>query len=130
MTLSLPEDLTPYTNGHDDLHSAGCYAIYLNRPSALADAWDEKYDTRPPYWQQLTEADRVLYVGGASDLLARLEDHRDGGVRETALTKICEVTGLHTVWVCEDADTAFNIEEPRLARMLQEEYPSWFVHQN
>lgn len=129
MSLSLPADLEPYTNGLEDAHEPGVYALYLNRPSALADAWDEEYDVRPPYWQDLIEASRVVYVGGASDLLARLEDHRDGDVRQTALTKICDITGLHTVWVCEDKETAFNIEEPRLARMLQEEYPEWYIHQ-
>lgn len=134
MSLELPSDLTPYTNGHDNLHAPGAYALQLGRPVDLADRWPQHYDEEPDYWGKLIEADRVVYVGGTSDLLSRLEDHRNNddpekdSKRGTVLTRVCDVVGLQTAWVTEDATKATEIIEPRLARLLQQAYPSWYVH--
>ena len=126
MSLSLPEELSPYTDG--DNSTPGAYALRLGRPLDLESAWEQHYDTRPPYWDQLMQADSVLYVGGTGDLLSRLEDHRDGDVRQTVLTKVCDVTGLQTAWPADNPTNAFELVEPRLARWLQQTRPSSYVH--
>lgn len=134
MPLSLLEDLEPYVDDYDEMHASGVYALELERPASLADVWDQHYDTRPPYWSDLMQAEKCLYVGGASDLLSRLEDHRDNEdptkdtKRQTALTRVCEVRGLHTAWLADSPEHAFEILEPRLARWLQSSHSSWYVH--
>lgn len=128
MSLSLPADLEPYVDDYDDMHLSGAYALELERPASLPEVWDRHYDHRPPYWSDLLQASRVLYVGGTGDLLSRLEDHRDQEVRQTALTRVCEVRGLHTAWVADSPEHAFELLEPRLARWLQEARPQDYIH--
>lgn len=128
MSLSLPEDLEPYVDDYDDLHSSGAYALELQRPVDLRERWQQHYDTEPDYWTRLVNADTVYYVGGTSDLLSRLEDHRDGEVRQTVLTRVCDIRRLHVAWVSSDAETATEIDEPRLARWLQESRPRSYCH--
>lgn len=129
MSLSLPEDLEPYLQEYSDKNGPGAYAIELERPTDLPSAWDREFETRPPYWSDLVAGSKCLYVGGTTDLLSRLEDHRDGEVRLTALTRVCEIRGLHTAWVCDSEDEAWKVERA-LARMLQRTRPEWFTHQN
>ena len=132
MALELPSDLSPYTDG--DNHQPGAYALRLGRPLDLESAWEQHYDERPPYWDQLMTADSVYYVGGASDLLSRLEDHRNNddpdkdSKRKTVLTRVCNVTALQTAWPADNATEAFELVEPRLARSLQNVQPASYVH--
>lgn len=131
MTLSLPADAEPFIPaGGDlsDLRGPGVYALRLSRPDDLAAAWDATFDTRPDYWESLTSAERVVYVGAAKDVLGRLEDHRDGEVRKAALLRVCEIDALRNVWWFDSADAAFE-RESKLAIMLQNDRPAWYVHQ-
>ena len=133
MTLELPSSLSPYTDG--DNSRPGAYALKLGRPLDLASAWEQHYDERPPYWGQLMQASEVYYVGGAGDLLSRLEDHRDNAdpekdtKRDTVLTRVCDVVGLQTAWPADNPTEAFELVEPRLARYLQQTRPDSYVHQ-
>lgn len=129
MSLELPADAEPYVNDYDDLHNPAAYALKLGRPVDLQEAWNQHYDTHPDYWDRLVSAESVFYVGASSNLLSRLEDHRDGDVRSTVLTEVCEVVGLQTVWPAENKIEAFELAEPRLARWLQQERPRAYVHQ-
>ena len=126
MSLCLPEELSPHTDG--DNSQPGAYALKLGRPLDLESAWEQHYDERPPYWDQLMNADTVYYVGGTGNLLSRLEDHRDGDHRQTVLTRVCDVVGLQTAWPADTPEDAFELVEPRLARYLQQTRPSSYVH--
>lgn len=131
MTLSLPADVEPHLGTDADLsdfHRPGVYALRLSRPDDVADAWDREFDSRPAWFDRFAGASGVVYVGGAADVLARLEDHRDGEVRTTVLTRVCEIESLRNVWWFSDTDEAFT-RESKLAIMLQNEYPDLFVHQ-
>lgn len=130
MSLELPADLEPYIQDYDELHSAGAYALILDRPQDLQAAWEQYYDERPDYWRALQDAATVYYVGGASDLLSRLEDHRNGEVRQTVLTRVCDIQGLQVAWVAEDGDAekAREVLEPRMARWLARARPDSYVH--
>jgi len=109
------------------MRGPGVYAFALDRPDDLTAAWKAAYDVQPDWFDRLCYAPRAVYVGGASDVLARLEDHRDG-VREVALLRVCSIASLHDVWWFDSAEEAFE-RESTIALDLQNEHPSWFVHQ-
>jgi len=131
MSLSLPEDAEPFLRSDDDfsqLHAGAAYALTLSKPADLTAEWDRHFDERPDYWDQLDDAERVVYVGGSKDLLARLEDHRDGEVRQTALTTVCEIGELRNVWWADSGDPF--LVETQLADLLAQELPpTTYVHQ-
>lgn len=128
MTLALPGDVEPHlTDGFDQLHSPAVYALKLYRPPDVGAAWDREFDTRPPWFEEFRDAGEVFYVGAASDLLHRLEDHRDGEVRTAALLRVCDIAALRNVWWMPSADIAFE-RESGIALELQHEYPNVYVH--
>jgi len=131
MPLELPADLEPFVDDYDQMTTEGCYALLLDRPDNPAAAWDRHFDTRPEWFARFVGAEQVAYVGSGHDVLRRLEEHRDGEVRTTVLTEVCEIDGLHTVWFVGAEDTEqLRFEERKLARWLDRERPSWFVHNN
>jgi len=131
MTLQLPQDAEPFIpkdGDLSDLSSAGVYCLTLDRPDDLAAAWDREYDHRPAYWDELEHCTQVAYIGAANDVLSRLEEHRDRAVRQTALTTVCEIDALRNIWWFDSAEVAFE-RESRIAMLMQNHKPSWYVHQ-
>jgi len=123
MSLELPADLEPYTT---DFRTPAVYTLDITRPDDLAAVWDDRYDTRPAYWDELVTAESVVYVGATTDLLSRLEDHRDGDVRQAVLPTIAVDVSLRNAWPCEDAQEAFE-RETRIALRLRRHLPETFV---
>ena len=131
MSLTLPADAEPFIpkgGTLSDLSSAGVYCLTLERPDDLAAAWDREFDHRPAYWDELEQCTQVAYVGGAQDVLSRLEEHRDKNRREAALMAVCEIDSLRNIWWV-NADEDVYEQESRLALWLQNSRPSWYVHQ-
>jgi len=126
MTLSLPADLEIFGDP-DEWHQPAVYCLSLTKPDDLGDEWDRRFDVRPPWFDELTAAREVYYVGATGDCLSRLEDHRDGEVRTTVLTEVCEIDALRNVWWFQSKDRAFQ-RESKLAILLQNEYPEAYVH--
>lgn len=130
MTLELPQDaecFIPNSESFEYLHNAGVYCLRLSRPDDLAEVWDREFDARPDYFEELQSAERVLYVGEAGDVLRRLEEHRDGDTRVGVLQRVCSIKSLRNIWFCESKEKAER-EESRLAIMLQNEKPDWYIH--
>ena len=128
--LELPADIEPFLqseHSHERIRGPAVYCLRLTRPDDLAAVWDVEFDTRPDYWDDLTDADGVLYVGSAKDLLSRLNDHANGEVRLTVLTEICEIDVLRNVFWVDDPDRRF-IEESQIATMMQTNLPDQYVH--
>jgi predicted GIY-YIG superfamily endonuclease len=128
--LELPSDAEPFIPEDGDfshLHGAGVYALRLSRPDDLAAAWDQRFETRPDYWETLNDADGVVYVGAASDVLRRLEEHRDGEVRKARLVEVCTIDSLRNIWWFDAVHEAFE-RENGLALMMKNQYPSLYVH--
>ena len=126
MSLSLPEDLEVF-GGPDRWHSPGCYCLTLDAPDDITTAWETEFDVRPPWVDQIAITRETWYVGAASDVLARLEDHRDGEVRKAAILRLCDIDGLRNVWWYPNKDEAF-IRESKIAIDLQNAYPDTYVH--
>lgn len=133
MSLTLPADLEaclPSEGAFEWCRGPAVYALRLDRPRPVAPAWDRHFEGRPPWFPEFQTAEACVYVGSAMDALGRLTDHKDGDVRLTVLTRVCDVAGLHGVWFCPDADrAAVQREERRYARLLRRERPTWFVRQ-
>jgi len=132
MSLSLPEDAEPFLpNGESIsyLHTGGVYALELVRPDNVAEQWDRYNDTRPDYFERFRDAERVVYIGQSMDVMYRLEQHRDSEIKVATLLKICEIKSLRNIWWVPNADQdRREIEERKMARMLQDERPTWYVH--
>jgi len=134
MTLSLPEDVEPHLGTDADLsdaHRPGCYALRLTKPDDPASAWDRQFDTRPEWFDAFVERPKIVYVGSAGDTLRRLEEHRDGDVRTTVLTELCEIESLRNVWLLPASTDRHEreFEERKVARLMRREYPDTFVRQ-
>jgi hypothetical protein len=130
VALELPADIGPFLqdhHAHERIRGPAVYCLRLTRPDDLAAAWDTEFDHRPEYWDDLTDADGVLYVGSAKDLLSRLNDHADGEVRLTVLTTVCDIGGLRNVFWVDDPDRR-RIEESQIATMMQNELAEMYVH--
>jgi predicted GIY-YIG superfamily endonuclease len=127
MTLELPSDLVEHVGRFGDCHAPGVYALELERPEDVHAAWRREFDAVPEWFTDFRDAEAVVYVGAAQDLLKRLSEHAHGE-RETVLTRVCDVAGIVDVWVFEDADRAFQ-EESRLAIQVRQERGDVFVRQ-
>jgi len=127
MALLLPADLEPFADP-DEWDSAAVYALTLKRPVDPEAAWDREYDVRPEWFEEFLHAGTIVYVGATANVLSRLEDHRDGEVRQAALLKICEIDSLRNVWLFKNKDRAFE-RESGLAMKMANEYPGYYVHQ-
>lgn len=128
--MMLPEAAEPFIPEGKDLsalHHPGVYALRLDRPEDMASAWDDVFDVRPDYWDDLNDRDGVVYVGAAEDILYRLEEHVRGHKRRAALLRVCGIDGLRNIWWCDSPSIAFT-RESQLATMLQNEYPDLYVH--
>ena len=128
MTLTLPQAVEPFLSDDVEWSQPAVYAIVLKRPEDVAQAWDSVFENRPPYFTDLQEADTVVYVGAAKNLMHRLEDHSNGNVRKSALLRICEIDHLRNVWWFDSADRAFE-RESGFAIALQNEHADYYVHQ-
>lgn len=126
--MDLPSDLSLFADSIAEYHRPGVYCLRLKRPDDLGEQWDRHFDTRPDWFEEFRAAERVLYVGGAADVLSRLEDHADGEVRNTVLTTVCSIQDLRNVWWAETVDQAF-LDESRIAIELRNQYPECYVHQ-
>ena len=126
MTLTLPSDLEAFT---DDYTASGVYALDIQKPDDLEVEWDRRFEHRPAWFDELDAAENVVYVGAAKNLLARLEDHRDGQVRQAILPSLAVDMDLRNVWVRPDMDTAM-LDESRIAIRLRNHLPeTYFVRQ-
>lgn len=131
MTLELPQDaehFIPDGESFDHLHEPGVYALELTKPDDLSSAWDQEFDHRPGYWEELTDASKVVYVGEAGDVLRRLEEHRDGEVRVGVLQRVCDIHSLRNIWWMNSKEEAEE-QESALAIALQNQYDeSHYIH--
>ena len=126
MTLTLPSDLEKFT---DDYTASGIYALDIQKPDNLEVEWDRRFEHRAAWFEEFAAAEHVVYVGAAKNLLSRLEDHRDGQVRQAILPSLAVDMTLRNVWLRPDMDTAMQ-DESRIAIRLRNHLPeTYFVRQ-
>jgi predicted GIY-YIG superfamily endonuclease len=118
------------TQGHTPtaLQTPGVYALEVSVPADPAQAWADEFDADPDFLPDLDAAERVIYVGAASNIYDRLIDHVEGAVRQAALLRVCPPHSLFRVSLFDDADRAFE-RESGIALAMQQANPEWFVYQ-
>ena len=128
MSLTLPEDIEPHLPEGVEWDQPGVYSLYLKKPDNVRDRWEQEFDSTPDFVDMLESKPTTVYVGAASNVMRRLEDHRDGEVRKVALLRVCDIEGLRNVWWFDSTDEAFEQEWP-LATLMQQQYENYYVHQ-
>jgi predicted GIY-YIG superfamily endonuclease len=126
MSLELPTAVEPYVG--TDFTTPAVYALRLHKPANLEAALAEHYAETPPWLDDAVAAEQLVYVGAAARLLDRLEDHVQRNVRTVGLLEVCDIADIFSVWPFDDRDRAFE-RESGIALALQNEHPSWYVHQ-
>ncbi len=118
MSLNLPADAEPFG---EDWSEPGCYAVLYDKPDNAIEKMDDAFDTRPPWADAYESAAKVLYVGEASDVMYRLEDHAQRHVRKNALAKIgCEPVSIEAIKYHDTKEKA-EAEEYNTAVRLSEQ---------
>jgi hypothetical protein len=120
MTLSLPADIEPYTT---DYRTPAVYALDLTMPSDLTAEWDQRFNSRAEWFDELKAADAVVYVGATETLVGQLEEHRDSNVRTAVLPSLATELELRNVWPRASADQAF-VDESQIEIRLQNHLPA------
>lgn len=130
MSLSLPEDAEAFIPTGEDLSilsTSGVYALRLTRPDDLAEVWERYNDHRPDYWEDLIDADGVVYVGAAKNVLQRLTQHKKGKIKKANVVQVCSIDSIRNIWWFDSTTRAFE-RESGLATAMQNEYPHFYVH--
>ena len=128
MTIALPEAVEPFLADDVEWSQPGVYALVLEKPDELTQAWGETFDHRPPYLDELEEAETVVYVGAAKNVMHRLEDHNRRDKRKAALLEVCEIDHLRNVWWMDSVEHAFE-RESGIAIQMSNHNPDYYVHQ-
>jgi len=130
MSLELPGCIEPHMTSDmafERIRGPAVYVLQLDPPEGIYSAWDEHFEHRAPYLDEIDEVSEVLYVGAANDLLRRLNDHNDGEVRKAALLRVCDIESLHSVYWFDSAEQAFE-RESGIAKVIQNERGNTYVH--
>jgi len=114
----------------DTADAPGCYALSIAVPDEgheeHARRWlTAGYGSVPPYLPQIVTAEEVVYVGRASSVRDRLEDHLTGHARTASLPSVYEVRSILAVRWGKNTDHA----EQSFADDLRAELgPNAYVH--
>jgi predicted GIY-YIG superfamily endonuclease len=115
MTLTLPADAEPFGTDWD---LPGCYVLRYEPPENSTDAVDAAFETRPPWTEALAECSHCLYVGEATNVMRRLEDHNNQNKRLTTLSRIgCEPVGIEAIEYHASKEAAEHAEYNTAVRM-------------
>jgi len=99
----------------DDPTQPGIYVLELDSPGSTLHAharrwWGEYRTVHPDDVGGLAGTDRLLYVGAAANLQARLEDHVQAEVRQSAWLTVYPPTELVVVFGVSSPSRAFESE--------------------
>lgn len=118
MSLNLPADVEPFGR---EWSQPGCYALQYAKPDDLRERAERRYDTLPEWFEALEECDNCLYVGKASNVMQRIEDHNEGRYRATVLTKVgCEPVAVEAIDYYVSAEEAAQEEFNTAVRLSEQ----------
>jgi len=124
----LSEALASHTTDRHDGTDSGVYALRCCSPGDTVEEhhrrWRDYYDVVPETIDRLASADQLAYVGAASNVRARLEDHISGDVRQAAFTTVYPPYSIVSVTWTHNTDAAFE-RELRVAFDLSDTCTVW-----
>ena len=131
------ESLLTLAGPDDEVSGPGVYALLLSTPDTdsaetYARLWRDEHEALPTVDddgyspETLAEAERIVYVGAAKDVRARITDHVDGKQRP-AIEEVFPAHSVWGVWWCDSVDEAFERESAR-AIELNNRFPSVYFH--
>jgi len=86
----------------DKAHSPGTYALRVETPDSreeVAREWRRDADVLPPdETLERLAGETVAYVGASKNIYERVMDHASGEVRQAALLRVFDLSGLVGVW--------------------------------
>lgn len=127
----LSEDIEHAGTTPTEAHQPGAYVLRCSHPDeslfALEGRWRDAtgHEHTPDYLETITTAQAVYYVGGASDVYRRIDEHLTRKARRVNFLAVFPPHHVHTVWY---DDSPLEREE-RVAGMLQRQRPETYVHQ-
>jgi len=125
------ERLSAFVPDQRSNNDPGVYALVVQLPDsreAVEAAWSESYDTLPDYVDRLVEADRAIYVGATGGVRDRINDHREGKVRQATLPHIFGVVDIYGAWYHDSTEAAFEAEYNRTGRIRRSFGADVYVH--
>jgi predicted GIY-YIG superfamily endonuclease len=126
-------DLELFVSDLADAHRPGVYCLLLSTPKdwkAVESAWQDAHDApMPDYVRGAYDAGRVLYVGAAANVHARVTEHAKDE-HTSAIESVFPPHSLWDVWFFEDRELAF-LRESQIATELQgkDALADTYVHQ-
>lgn len=119
----------------DDIGAArqpGIYVLELSTPATTdfdkyARLWLQEFETTPRYLQAIADNDRLLYVGAAADVLARLEEHIERPNRSTTVATVFPIVSIEEIQWFDRQERAFEREKGR-AMQLANQTTDAYVH--
>ena len=130
MSLQITEQLAQETPDDRVSDSPGCYALEIPVPDGretIAREWLAHFETLPPYFAPMCDAERVIYVGAAKSVRDRIDEHCQSDVRKATLPSVFGVDGLVRVWWFGSMDEAMQ-NEYNCAAELNRELNSAYAH--
>jgi len=126
------ERLAPHVPDDHSNNDPGCYALVVDLPAdreAVEAAWLKWYDSLPEYVDQLVEADRAIYVGATGGVRDRINDHREGKVRQATLPHVFGLVDIYGAWFHDSSEDAFDAEYNRAASIRRAFGTNVYIHQ-
>jgi hypothetical protein len=141
-SVYLSEEIEEHAESPSAAHSPGVYVLELSKPAkggheTHSRLWleDPSNRTLPPYMDEIVEADRLLYVGSASNeggVYERLRTHIDankpGGVNQS--TTIASTFPIHSIVEINFHDTPQEARDDEHAHAMEltHRHPNAYVH--
>lgn len=128
----LLSELEDHIEDIEAAHSPGVYTLEYSTPttadqSTYADIWQTEFDVTPGYLHLIADRSRLLYVGAATDVYERLQEHLDTPNRSSALSAVFPIHSIHDIVFTDSATEAFE-REYTVATNLSQEIPDAYVH--
>jgi predicted GIY-YIG superfamily endonuclease len=103
-------------------HEPGVYILELSTPATTdydtyARLWLDEFETTPEYLTSIAATGTLHYVGAASDVYERLDEHLTSPNRSTAVATVFPIHSIRYIHWFETADEAFQ-NEHRIAMDL------------
>jgi predicted GIY-YIG superfamily endonuclease len=128
----LLSDLENHVEDIEAAHRPGVYALEYSTPNTTdketyIDLWTTEFDVTPGFIHLIAERSRLLYVGAATDVYERLQEHLATPNRSSTLSTVFPIHSIYDITFTNSADKAFE-REYTVASTLSREITDAYIH--